>query len=468
MFQCARPNCHLQGKSSCSGCGREQYCGSECQKLDWKIHKSLCPFLKKLSNKTQPYHEALKVIDSILQSKKANDMRVLEHLLSYVEYQFELIHRKEVTGIIYYDRGDGQRTNNWDVDILIFYEIYRSIISHYIHNHSISDVIRHKKIIPYLERSILTLTPWLVYFDSSASNCDHKKMNTILEKLCHMELEIATATMRRLQLDVSEGHCQRGLNYSKRLDVEGKLKATIIFRALRAFIHLRQLQDNHLSALIYAEEGYNFLVDAYDPVHPEVQEAAGLLIDVLIMKGDLDKAETYAQQTYSNLKDKKNGIGQETEDVARGAFNLAEVIFKQQNGNWIKAEKLAREAISIRSCLVGNDHGIVGVSCNLLSKILRSQNKLGDETKKLHERSLEIFTKVEGPDGINTASVNFSMGTYHRDIAMSSSFDTKRAQLLLAKKYVTEAVRIYSKRYSPTHQNTIHATSELADILKSL
>jgi hypothetical protein len=37
----------------------------------------------------------------------------------------------------------------------------------------------------------------------------------------------------------------------------------------------------------FAEEAYNLVVEAYDPVHPQVQEAAGELINILIMKGDL-------------------------------------------------------------------------------------------------------------------------------------------------------------------------------------
>lgn len=38
--------------------------------------------------------------------------------------------------------------------------------------------------------------------------------------------------------------------------------------------------------MIFAEEAYNLVVKPYDPVHREVQVAAGLLIDILITKGD--------------------------------------------------------------------------------------------------------------------------------------------------------------------------------------
>jgi hypothetical protein len=53
--------------------------------------------------------------------------------------------------------------------------------------------------------------------------------------------------------------------------------------------------------VVLAEEAYNLLVEAYDCAHPEVQEAAGILISCLIEKGDSFNAERYAKVTYRNL-----------------------------------------------------------------------------------------------------------------------------------------------------------------------
>jgi hypothetical protein len=47
---------------------------------------------------------------------------------------------------------------------------------------------------------------------------------------------------------------------------------------------------------------------------------------------------------HCTLRDKKNGIDQESEAVADGAYNLADVIFRQ-DGDLIKAEELARESL---------------------------------------------------------------------------------------------------------------------------
>jgi hypothetical protein len=78
MSKCAHPVCHEIAKSSCSSYAREQYCSNNCQKLDWKTHKSMCPILKKLSNKKQPFEEVVGIIKEIQASKKGNDLRVLK------------------------------------------------------------------------------------------------------------------------------------------------------------------------------------------------------------------------------------------------------------------------------------------------------------------------------------------------------------------------------------------------------
>jgi hypothetical protein len=85
MSKCGQPDCLAKAISSCSVCEKEQYCSSSCQKLDWRIHKSMCPILKKLSTKLQPFHEVIQIKDEILASKKGDDVRVLEHILLYLE-----------------------------------------------------------------------------------------------------------------------------------------------------------------------------------------------------------------------------------------------------------------------------------------------------------------------------------------------------------------------------------------------
>jgi tetratricopeptide (TPR) repeat protein len=459
----------MLAKSSCSGCGREQYCGSACQKQDWKMHKSMCPILKKLSNRLQPYGEVVQVAKEILASKKGGNIRTLEHLLQYGEYQFG----KPIIGKDYRERTDGQTIANWDVDINILLKISITIVDINITNDSLSEMIRDKGMLPHLERSLDILSPWMVIIDSDSKNCfnslDSKKIDYLLKKSSVIEQYISSVYRNRGQFNVAEGHCYRCLVNSRRLALEGEDKTTYILEALINYIKLRQHQGDFPGAVTFAEEAYNLVVDVYNPVHPQVQEAASYLIDCLIKKGDLSNAERFAEQTYANLRDTKNGMDQEGELMVRGAYYFADVIFQQEDGDLIKAEGLAREAIRIKDKL----HGALDIRVSgyylLLAKILQKQGKLGDETKELYERSLAICVRNEGPNGANTTTITINIGQFHHKIAMTSStLHTIRTQLLVAKSYFDEAVRIETKIHNPAHPNRVMAASLLSRILREL
>jgi hypothetical protein len=424
----------------------------------------MCPILKQLSTQLQPFHEVIRIMDEVLTSKKGKDCRVLEHLLSYLEYQFG----EKVTGIDYRERSNGERINNWKVEVEILYAIYFQLTDLYIHNNLLSMTIRCEMSFPLLKRSLSLLNPWLIQLDLVGSNRMDTRMDNMLEKLYTTEQHMAVVTMNKNQLDIAEGHCQQCLVYSRRYGLEGEMKTTNILAALKLYCILREKQRDYSGALIFAEEAYNLVVEAYDPVHPQVQEAAGMLIHILISKGDLYDAERYAQVTYGNLRDKKNGMDQEGEEMASGAFNLANVIFKQE-GDLMKAEMLARESLRIRTLIYGRDHNLVEMSCNLLANILRSQGNLGDETRGLYEHSLVLSIRNHGPDGLNTAIRNKNLGYFYSMLAgKQPTVDAKRTQQLLSKSCYENALRIYSKIYSPTHSDTVNTSSLLTAVLREL
>jgi tetratricopeptide (TPR) repeat protein len=279
-------------------------------------------------------------------SKKGNESRVLEHLLSFADFQFG----KKVKGKDYRERGDGDRISNWTVEIEIFNDVITTLADLYGQNVTLSTIICDDTSFPLFEQSLSLLNPWVINLDIDASegNDSHseEQRNELLRESHYIEQIMAAIALNRRQFDLAEGHCQRCLAYSRRYGLEGEEKITTIFNALGTYCDLRQRQGNLLDALTFAEECYNLVVEVYDPVHPQVQEAAGELIDILIKKGDLFDAERYAQVTYGNLRDKKNGMDPESEEIAKGAYNLAHVIYEQK-GDLIKAEKLARESLRI-------------------------------------------------------------------------------------------------------------------------
>jgi hypothetical protein len=236
-----------------------------------------------LPNKLQPSHDVIQNVHDVLVSIE-NGARVFEHLLLYAEFQFG----KEIIGKGYRVREDGDRVSNYDIEFEIFYRINRRLSILHRDNTSLSRSSREDMMFPYLDRSLIILNSWLTYLESNASNVIERAnyLDEVIMNLSLTEHVMGVVAVNRVQFDVAEGHNQRCLAYSKRLRLEGEEKIMLTFRALRSCSHLRASQGDYSEALTFAEEGYNLVVEAYDPVHPQVQEAAGILIEILIRKGD--------------------------------------------------------------------------------------------------------------------------------------------------------------------------------------
>jgi hypothetical protein len=139
MSKCARPGCLKSGINRCSICLREPYCSGGCQKLDWKAHKPICKTLKKLSFQLQPYREVVQLIEEIRDEnfeKNELNIRVLKHLILYAEYQFDI----RVPEKDYRERENGERIDNWTVEIKTLTLIYLKLASLYITDKSLNTI----------------------------------------------------------------------------------------------------------------------------------------------------------------------------------------------------------------------------------------------------------------------------------------------------------------------------------------
>jgi hypothetical protein len=189
--------------------------------------------LKKLQNKLLPYHEVTRLIIEILASKKGNDCRVLEYLLSIAEHQFG----KGVTGKDYREREDGERISNWEVDIVFLYELITTLVNLYTQDNSLSTNVKDDMSFLYLERLLSLLKPWVTNLDSDPSEgtniLSNEQQDSLLKQLYYTEQRMAVMAQQRRQFDSAEGHCQRCLAYSRRYGLEEEEKITMIFGALR-------------------------------------------------------------------------------------------------------------------------------------------------------------------------------------------------------------------------------------------
>ena len=422
--------------------------------------------MKKLSFQLQPYHEVVRVIEEIQEivlTKKMEKERVLGHLVSYALHQFG----DRIVGKAYRERAfNGERIDNWMVEIEILVPVYVDLASIHSNDESLSEMDCDNLNFPYYEKIIELLRPWSAYLDvSSASHIgslDKDQINYTLFYFSQTERNMGSICVGRSQFDLAENHCQQALIFAKLYEGKEELKTDLLCKALRGSYNFHSHQGNYDEALIFAEEAYNCVAITYNPVHPEVQNAASMLIECLIFKGDYENAETFAQMTLDSLKDPGNGLDQQSEAVAKGYYDLGDVI-NQQKGDYVKSEKLVRESLRIRSRLYDAHHQCIGLSTSLLASILQSQGNLGSETQELYERSLAIHIRNYGPEGVNTAVSNFNLGIfYHLRAEESQTAEIKKGNLQLSESKYKESLRIYTVVFGPDNPRTIQSLSRLS------
>jgi tetratricopeptide (TPR) repeat protein len=396
------------------------------------------------------------------------DKRVLGHLISYAEHQFG----DRVPGKAYRRRLNGDRINNWKVEIEIMIPIYGDLVDVYSTDESLSMIDSDNLRFPHLEKILDLLRPWSLKLDlnstSQIDNPDKYQINIILHLLSSTEHDIGIILRQRNQFELAESFCQQALSHARLYKGKEEYKTDLVCSALRVLYDIRVFQKNYVDALPFAEEAYDLVAIAYNPVHLKVQKAAGALIQCLINKDDLYNAERFAEATLDSLKDPANGLDQESKEVAGGYHNLANVI-NAQEGDLVKAEMLARESLRITTRVYGNDHVNLGPSCDLLARILMSQGDLGDETMELFERSLANNTKDHGPDGTNTAISYVNLGVFYDQLAdRQQVVERKMAYLHISNSKFKEAVRMYTKIFGPDNLQSIKASSKLSIILRRL
>jgi tetratricopeptide (TPR) repeat protein len=341
-------------------------------------------------------------------------------LISYALYQFG----DRVLGKAYRERAfNGERMDNSVVELGILIPMYLDINSVFCDDKSLSIIDCDGLTFSYQEKMLELLRPWSAYLDLNSTShidtLDKDQINHTLLCFSQIENNMGSIYTQRNQFDLAESHCQQALSYARLFEGIEEDKTDLLCRTLEIFYTLRRNQGKYDEAFIFVEEAYNCVAITYNLVHPKVQKAASTLIECLIFKGDFERAETFAQMTLDSLKDPGNGLNQQSEEVAKGYYDLGYAINRTKR-DYVEAETLLRESLRIRSRLHDSHHELVGISIGLLARNLESQGNLGGETKDLHERSLVINMRNCGSEGVNTAVSNFSLGYFYHLRAQES------------------------------------------------
>lgn len=123
--------------------------------------------LKQLLHQLQPYRTVVQLTEEILDEefrKLELKVRVLEHLVSYAEYQFG----NRIPSRVYRERENGEAIDNWTVEIKILVRIYERLAHLYTRDESLNIVSSNNLKSSLYEKILNLLRPWSVDLDSNS------------------------------------------------------------------------------------------------------------------------------------------------------------------------------------------------------------------------------------------------------------------------------------------------------------
>jgi hypothetical protein len=159
--------------------------------------------------------------------------------LSYAAFQFG----DRVIGKSYRERENGDRIDNWNVEIDMLCHIHRDIHDIYATDKSLSKVVLSNLIIPTMEKVFELLLPWCAMLKSDDSNrvdsLNIHQVNEILELMSTTDRTMGDIYARKNAFNRAESHCKRALALARRY--KGEKKTDILSKAFMTYCTLRSL-----------------------------------------------------------------------------------------------------------------------------------------------------------------------------------------------------------------------------------
>jgi tetratricopeptide (TPR) repeat protein len=459
MANCARVYCVNEGTKFCAVCLKESYCSSECQKLDWKIHKILCPCMKKGDKQRLPYSELNDKMGKLTRQAKLNkgtenEIRILLCRLSFVEHQFG----NQIEGESYGEEG-GVAADNWGVDVTL---------SNYCIDLACAHIDNHKRIY-YLEKSLSILEPWRRQINYQKNKridvFEEEKIETLYRDLSDVENNIGIPCS-----NLGMGNSDKAGDYYDRAygkqRVNGKEKTEFLYDVLMKKGKILQSRRQFKECKAVYEEACNLMATFHYPDHPIVLKTANFLVQVLIQLKEYTDAERYASVLYECLKGESEDT--ENEEVAIAANSIASVTYSLADigtgGDILLAERLSRKSLRIMKRIHGPNYSLKASFLHTLSRVLRQKGSHDAEAKDLMEQSLALFKT--GVNSLSIAFVAHDLAMFHLDMSSKESLDDLRdQQICIAKSYMKEAVEISDKICGPCSMSAVQFASQFEMLL---
>lgn len=418
---CSKQGCDCFGTKSCGACRVASYCSVDCQKGDWKVHKLCCVDINKLPTTYLTGPQIDKIMAKIngqidISNGIEQTISTIKKLLSFLDHQYGV----QVEGTQYSRRGNGDRI---DSSLLLS---YRLLIAR-LHDGDGK----------------------LFYAMEARNMAEHrdKSLESTLQILSESEKLICSAHTQNEQYELAEQHIEQSLIFARLMKGEDRIPTES--QAVDAFATLRCKQERVPEANSLWEQSYILVSEAYGPVHPDVQEAALVLISSLVQSGNLSLAEDYCRMNYENLIDPKLRSSEEQENyqVCLGRMQLAEIWLKKTDEDMASeaAVALAEEAEDMmrKSCVMAErlyelDPDVQIHHWQLFCRILIKRGKYNDEGRAVLEKLMALYLKHPTDEAYDhIVYILARSSTYHQDTGDAMPLgDARDREIKLADRYM--------------------------------
>jgi class 3 adenylate cyclase/tetratricopeptide (TPR) repeat protein len=186
--------------------------------------------------------------------------------------------------------------------------------------------------------------------------------------------------------------------------------------------------------------------------HPQTAKALTNLARVLLIQGDVEKAEPMLRRA---LDIQEGTLGAEHPDTARTLAVLGGCY--EGRGDMLAADSYYQRALAIRERVLGSEHPLTLDTLDKLAKVTLELGRL-DEAERLNRRVLAADERTFGPDHPNTA---FALTALAEVLAKKGDFAS-------AEPMIRRALAMQQSHLPPDHPDTGLSMWHLAETLRGL
>mmetsp|Transcript_6026 Transcript_6026/g.6160 ORF Transcript_6026/g.6160 Transcript_6026/m.6160 type:complete len:586 (-) Transcript_6026:134-1891(-) len=375
---CSNPPCEESAKSKCSACSTVAYCGIDCQKAHWALHKKQCKAARAAASAANSGNSDEPVIE-----KKSNGSSDVANTASK-------LHRSKLETQVAFNKGDFISSVKSGNDALAYAkqlpEPEGSVEAIQIHLNMATAYLQLKKIMEAKIHSNLCV-------ELAERGIAMRQGNPQAVEMLVVALGCkAYVLLVDDKADEAEPHASRALMFAEQIFPSDDVR---LFKSIRQLATIKSAQDKLVDAQKHFKRAFDIVFQGHGPAHQETSQVTDEWVNVLMRLDKFDEAEKLVRKCHEAAL--KSGLDPENAWMGDAVGRIANVLAKANKE--VEAESYMKQSLHIREKCFGPSHPLVGVTLGFLAGIQEGQGKFGEETEALLQRAMEIFRKTEGPQG---------------------------------------------------------------------